>query len=536
MLPFLFLAAVSIDPLGLHPGGEGEWTIRARSGLADGAKPGDPKKPDPKRPDPVQPRGKTAEPVTLDELAKELRSPRPEKRRATLDHLVELGTLPAWELVLGSLADPDSQVADEAQLLLAHVDDAKELELVCGARGLGARDAWVRQRVAESFGRMRHPPRAEILVRAFDAAEPELTDMLLWSLERLLVAKSLSGEIEPAMHAVQRLFESERAPAERARALPVLAAFDPIAAGRRVQAAAADRSPLLRCAALCSLAGATEQERFSLAQRLAVDPDPAVRVAAIEVLEQLASKQSVLALVARLDLEPRLRLRWEIRAWLEQHSGLQHGFDAAAWREWANTITSGVSTGEAKPRTLPIGDTHVALAGLNLVSDRVCFLIDLSGSVWQTKVGDKTRKEVLDLELRAALEALPESTAFNVIVFTGEPIPWEKHLVPATKANVARAAIDFERCHQSGRGNFYAAAELALADPEVDTLVTLTDGVPTGGHRWNLGLMIELLVAQNRFRRAAFDSVLVDAPKSRVRQWAELARRTGGRSVEAAWK
>jgi hypothetical protein len=37
----------------------------------------------------------------------------------------------------------------------------------------------------------------------------------------------------------------------------------------------------------------------------------------------------------------------------------------------------------------------------------VCFLVDFSGSTWQTKIGEKTRKQVLDEKLRAALEALP---------------------------------------------------------------------------------------------------------------------------------
>ncbi len=118
-----------------------------------------------------------------------------------------------------------------------------------------------------------------------------------------------------------------------------------------------------------------------------------------------------------------------------------------------------------------------------------------------------------------------------MIPYTGAPDPWEKHLVPATKENVARAIEHFERCHQTGRGNFFDAARLALLDPEVDTLCVLTDGVPTGGHRWNMTLMIELLVEHDRFRRAAYDSVLVDAPKRRQREWAALAERTGGRSI-----
>jgi len=61
--------------------------------------------------------------------------------------------------------------------------------------------------------------------------------------------------------------------------------------------------------------------------------------------------------------------------------------------------------------------------------------------------------------------------------------------------------------------------------------VTLTDGVPTGGHRWNLPLMVELLVERDRCRKVAFDSILVDAPKSHRILWADLAARTGGRSI-----
>jgi hypothetical protein len=61
----------------------------------------------------------------------------------------------------------------------------------------------------------------------------------------------------------------------------------------------------------------------------------------------------------------------------------------------------------------------------------------------------------------------------------------------------------------------------------------LTDGVPTGGEHWNLELMVELLVERNRFRKVAFDSILVDCPNGRRKAWADLALRTGGRSIAA---
>jgi hypothetical protein len=216
---------------------------------------------------------------------------------------------------------------------------------------------------------------------------------------------------------------------------------------------------------------------------------------------------------------------------LRAMSGADHGLDLAAWRAWAATVQGRWSTGDAQAPTGTLGDTKVAFAGLTLLSDRVAFLIDLSGSMWQTQVGDKTRKELVDERVRACLESLPQTAAFNVIPYTADPYPWEKRLVRATPANVKRAIEAFERCHQSGPGDVLDAILVALADPEIDTICVLTDGVPTGGRRWNLDLLVDSLVERNRFRNVAFDSILVDAPKSKVRKWAELAERTGGRSI-----
>ena len=169
--------------------------------------------------------------------------------------------------------------------------------------------------------------------------------------------------------------------------------------------------------------------------------------------------------------------------------------------------------------------------GLNVLSDRVAFLIDLSGSMWDTPAGERTRKEVVDAMLRNCLEALPHEAEFNLFPYTRDPIPWEKHLVRATSENVSRAATWFERCHQRGPGNVFDAILAALADPEVDTLVILTDGKPTGGHRFHLELMVDLLLERNRYRQVAFDSILVETPKPFRRTWSDLAERTGGRSI-----
>jgi hypothetical protein len=269
----------------------------------------------------------------------------------------------------------------------------------------------------------------------------------------------------------------------------------------------------------------------ALGVRLATDDDAGVRAGAIELLARTTGRDAALALVDRLEREPRERLRWRIVTHLRALSGADHGFHIESWRTWARTREGAVATGPA--RSGPVGDTGVALAGLSLVSDRAAFLIDLSGSMWGSKVAGRTRKEIVDAALAQALLALPRTAHFNVIPYTSEPFPWEPKLVPAESGHVQRAIKAFERCNRSGRGNVWSAVEVALQDPTVDAVVIMTDGVPTGGPHGDFGLMVALLLERNRFRNVAFDSILVDAPRGRIAAWADLAAQSGGRSTTA---
>ena len=476
-------------------------------------------------------------PGSLADLERDLRASRPETRRSVVRKLAALGQRKAWDLVLQVLSDADPMVADEAQVVLGSITDSKLAADLLGPSGLRANDDWVRLRVAEAFGRMPIEIDAEALARGLvhgDAREGETNRAILWSMERLARAKRLGGDASKAYRAAERLARSRGDPELRGAALLAMNAIDPLEAHAAVAEWLEEGDGALRCAALVAVATWTEQECLKTSERLLDDPDPRVRAQAIENLEAQSSRAAMLALVHRMGIEPRGRLKWGIQAYLRARSGEDFGLDAGKWTAWAQKIEGRLATGEGRGlRLLPVPQTNVSFAGMNLVSDRVCFLIDFSGSTWQTKVGEKTRKQVLDAKLREALEALPPGTGFNVMPYTNDPIPWEKRLQASDKSSVKRAIDFFERCNQSGRGNFFDAALLALQDPEVDTILVLTDGVPTGGHRWNLELMVELLVERDRFRKVAFDSVLVDAPWSKRKLWEDLARRTGGRSVVA---
>jgi len=173
----------------------------------------------------------------------------------------------------------------------------------------------------------------------------------------------------------------------------------------------------------------------------------------------------------------------------------------------------------------------VAFAGLPILSDRLCFLIDFSGSLWYEREGRPPRKLKVDELLREALPRLSAETELNLIPYTGEPHPWKSALVPAKKRNIEEALEDFEKTTVRGQGNVFDAVLLALQDPKTDRLIVFTDGAPTGGDHWKLELIVPLLVQATRFRGVAIDSIVVDAPPRLRKHWARLAELTRGRTI-----
>jgi hypothetical protein len=262
------------------------------------------------------------------------------------------------------------------------------------------------------------------------------------------------------------------------------------------------------------------------------DEDRGVRTAAAELLAGIGSRDAALQLTGMLERETSLRLRWRIVELLQAMSGQKYRLDPRPWRDWAEALPDdwgGGAPGDARPDH---GEVSAAFAGLPILSERVVFLIDLSGSVWRERADGRTRKALIDVELRKALEALGEDDHFNVIPYTSKPIPWKKELTPAKASNVAKALDWFEGRKDSGTGNFWDAAMLALEDPEVDSILVLTDGAPTGGQRWNLTLIKDLFVEHNRFRRVTLDAILAECPGFLTDTWVEMCAESGGRVIE----
>lgn len=465
---------------------------------------------------------------SLAELRVQLTEREPARRRRAVRELAALGGREAWQLVLAALADPKGEVADEAQLRLAGLDEPKLLRGLLGRDGLGSKEPWVRRRVAEALGRMSLELPAEKLVLAVQRKDPESAELVLWSVERLAREGRIAGDLGRCARELERLAERRGPPRLRAQALCALAQLEDERAAALALRMRRERDPLLRAAGLEVALLVDADGGLAACRDLVEDEALGVRVLVLRGLRALGTRTAAELLIDRLEVESRARLRLEAHEALQDLSGLKHRLDPRPWRHWLKGVEEGFVPRRGGATLEP--RTSATLAGLPILSDRLCILVDFSGSLWYERDGRPPRKSRVDALLRETLPRLPEGTWFNLIPYTGEPHPWRDALVPATKRNVRAALADFEAADMRGSGDAFEALRLALRDPDVDRLLLFTDGAPTGGEHWSLELMVPLLEQAARWRGVAYDCVLVDTPPGLARRWEELCRRTGGRA------
>lgn len=464
----------------------------------------------------------------LGEFERALRDANGNGGRDAVQSLVKLGTADAWTLIFEALGHPNAMVADEAQIACGQLADASLLEPLFGKNGLASKHDIVPRRAAEAFGRMPLDLDASELAKGLKAKDAETRRMLLWSIERQAPNGRISGEVDKKLlPVVAKLSESDKDLGVRAAALLALCALSAEARDASVRSAIADREPEMRIAGVMAATALPNADRRARLARLAQDADARVRWTLSDALTTNPDRDDVGVLVGMLESEQVMRNAWHYTELLQKLSGLKHRNDARPWIDWQRQLPEDWEP-DTKVGDRDYGERTASLVGMPILSDRVCIVIDLSGSTWEERDG-KTRKQVLDVELRRALEALPEGTQFNLIPYTNEPHPWKKGLVDATSKNVEKALDWFEGVNHNGKGNFWDAWMLAISDPAVDTVMALTDGAPTGGVRWNLQLMGPLLEEQNRFRRVVLDAVIVDAKGRLLDYWTDMCAKTGGR-------
>jgi hypothetical protein len=329
-----------------------------------------------------------------------------------------------------------------------------------------------------------------------------------------------------------------------------------------LEALAKDDPSTTKNAAITSLAriGGAYEELF--AKALTKEAPWGTQSAALTGLRDLRSREAIGQLVLALE---RLdgRVADETMEMLRQMTG-ERFRGAAAWAKWwADNAGSFVPLTaqeyadlvanrelEAERAAGESGRTLASFFGVELDSERLAFVIDSSGSM-REPIGPRsgggsgpgtgggggerrapqggTRMEVAKNELLHFLGQLPETALVNVVRFSDGADTWSDRLKSVTQEKTFSSIRAFvERMTPDGGTNVYGALQLAFTDPDIDTLMFLSDGAPSVGEVLDIRLIADHVRIWNANRgvRLHIVSIGIDQPVLRA-----LAEESGGSYV-----
>ena len=280
----------------------------------------------------------------------------------------------------------------------------------------------------------------------------------------------------------------------------------------------------------------------------------ALRLAALEGLEGWQDPQGVEARIQALRAAEG-RLEAALVRSLQALTGQPHRTHEE-WKAWWRAAKEGFAfPAAAPPATDDPMRTRVRFYDLPLESTCLCFVIDASGSMSEpagqgthtagqgtagaaAAPAGPTKWEVARKELEKALDALPESASFGLVLFHERVVPLQTTPVKASKRNIAAALRLLDQHPPAGPTDLYGPlAQLFHAgepsDPDAaarvafDTLVVLSDGLPTAGDVQDTDELLRRVEGFNRFARVRIHCVGLGAQNRPLLEG--LARASGGR-------
>lgn len=296
------------------------------------------------------------------------------------------------------------------------------------------------------------------------------------------------------------------------------------------------RSVLRAAAATAALAAYPKSDdAFAHFEKIVVKRRKPWRVvaAAIAALKGIRERRSIDVLVRAL---PKLngRIRDDCRRALEELSGLPIGAEASDWTEWWKAVhdTFAVPPANAidahgRARTVSRGGP--SYYGFEVISRRLCFVVDLSGSMKalvDVEDGPQiTRIALAKRELVNVIRALPKDAYFNVVFFGTHFEAWRPTLTRATPAAKKAVIAHIAASTHLGETNIYDSVESAILDQDVDTVYLLSDGAPTAG-KFVLSSDIRREVARiNAGRRVVIHTISIGRDSTLMKK---LAKANGG--------
>lgn len=490
----------------------------------------------------------------------------------------KVGTKEAVEALAEVLADPaDPPVREAAVMELGALKDAEAIQFLANVLLLRHKDPLGRANAAWALRRLKNKDTLPALTQALmdgnplvraSAAEaigaigdPSVCEKLAGRLTdgdakvRAAVARALGRLKDPSTFDALTKRMNDGSPLVIAASLRALGAIDPQQALPFLTDKSKVKAKETKIAAIETLAKIDAPSAVALGKELMEDPDWSVRAATVTALIETWCKEAIDILVDRLQRE-KGRLRFDEVMALRQLTGKQIGFAAGDWKAWWDAARETFEMPERKKgnkseATADNPGTQASFFNIPLLSERMVFIIDFSGSMKtvedpkkQEKEGPQatdgmTKIEIALNELEASIKKLAPEVKFTVIMASTEARKMKlrtisPRLIPATEANKVNAVKHVRDAWKRledikrGRGDYYDAILESFTDEEVDTVFLVADGKPTYGLYVDQDNFVEFLGKENEYRKVQIHCVLTGTKGTSPRFMEDLAEMTGG--------
>lgn len=507
----------------------------------------------------------------------------PDQRVKAIRMASEVRSPESIRAITAMLGDPHLRVRREALRALSGLSDPETV--ACLSRAAKTSGEMVRAGAVETLGRSGAAGASEPLLAALRDGSPSVRVSALGALKSLddaAAADAVAGRLKDGSWAV------------RAAAVEALAEIDPGSARERLLPCLSDPEYQVRIAAVERLPRLAPDRAVETLKKALVDSAWQVRVAAVETIESLRRPDAIPLLIDRLGVE-KGRLRADLLRALRALTGRDIGLNPKGWKSWWDANGKEFTCPDAVQKTDAAShQTSVAaFYGIPLYSQRVTFVLDLSGSMRDAAEESRTNSsearvavtgtatrpavapspaaggrvpnavsgppakskdaaadalgkdglrkvDVVKSELLQTIRAFTPESRFNVVLigsdgegrFNAKERVWAERLLPATPDAQSHAARFVDRQPARGFTNLYDAMALAFQDPEVDTIILLSDGGASRGTLVARQDILEVLLDMNRYRKIMVHTVKSGARREGDR-WLmdQLAAQTGGETV-----
>lgn len=354
---------------------------------------------------------------------------------------------------------------------------------------------------------------------------------------------AIAHNYEEVEEAVKELFDEAETSLERSILLSALGKFQGGEAWRSQLKGYIDTGePEMRNTALVMLSEYGKSQLPTIVA--ALDHELwSTRLVSLKCIEKMGIGSAVGEVIARMEIQTG-RMKVEFGASLFRMTGELYGSRYQPWKAWwedkggnnYKMITESklkLRIEEREIRKLK-ELTSARFFGIQIDSERVVFIIDVSGSMSELTRGKyigakgEPRMNLATRELNKCLDQLSQESFFNIVPFSSDVAPYSKDIVQWTPEALVDAKSFVSKLGAGGGTNLFGSLEFVFEDPQVDTIFILSDGEPSVGRIQDSSGIRSEVAKWNKNREVKIHSIAIGG-SLQVLEW--LAEDSGGTYV-----